>query len=106
MGMFDTVRFRYRMPNGVQGADFQTDDLNCECEFYEISSDGRLLRWQDNGELKDTDFDGMLTLSADDGYHLHFEQGTLRWIEVYSLDDKCWPFDPKRFLAEQIYRER
>ena len=40
MGMFDTVRFRYRMPDGVTGTDFQTDDLDCECEFYEISAEG------------------------------------------------------------------
>ncbi|HBQ3453982.1 TPA: hypothetical protein RST33_004338 [Klebsiella pneumoniae] len=37
-------------------------------------------------------FDGMLTLSAGDGYHLHFEQGTLKWIEVYSRGDKRWPY--------------
>ena len=72
MGMFDTVRFRYRMPDGVTGTDFQTDDLDCKCEFYEISSEGRLLRWQKNGELKDTEYNGMLTLSASDGYHLYF----------------------------------
>lgn len=92
--MFDTVRFRYRMPDGVTGTDFQTDDLGYECEFYEINANGRLLRWQNNGELKDTDFDGMLTLSASDGYYLYFEQGTLAWIEVYSQGDKCWPFEP------------
>lgn len=49
--------FRYRMPDGVTGTDFQTKDLDRECEFYEISSDRRLLRWQENGELKDTLFE-------------------------------------------------
>jgi hypothetical protein len=101
MGMFDTVRFRYRMPDGVTGADFQTKDLECECEFYEISPEGRLLRWQKNGELKDTEYDGMLTLSASDGYHLYFEQGALAWIEVYSQGDKRWPFEPASFMADQ-----
>jgi len=101
MGLFDTVRFRYRMPDGVTGADFQTDDLACECEFYEISPEGRLLRWQKNGELKDTEYNGMLTLCASDGYHLYFEQGTLAWIEVYSQGDKRWPFEPARFMAGQ-----
>lgn len=100
MGMFDTVRFRYRMPDGVTGTDFQTDDLDCECEFYEISPEGRLLRWQKNGELKDTEYNGMLTLSASDGYHLYFEQGTLAWIEVYSQGDRRWPFEPDRFMPD------
>ena len=53
MGMFDTVRFRYRMPDGVTGTDFQTDDLDCECEFYEISAEGRLLRWMGDGTRTD-----------------------------------------------------
>ncbi|EAB1660097.1 hypothetical protein HBZ99_005183 [Salmonella enterica subsp. enterica] len=89
------------MPDGVTGTDFQTKDLDRECEFYEISSDRRLLRWQDNGELKDTLFDGMLTVTANGGYHLHFMQGKLQWIEVYSQGDKRWPFDPERYLADQ-----
>ena len=100
MGMFDTVRFRYRMPDGVTGTDFQTDDLDCECEFYEISAEGRLLRWMGDGTRTDTCFDGMLTLSAGDGYHLYFEHGTLAWIEVYSQGDRRWPFEPGRFMTD------
>ena len=100
MGMFDTVRFRYRMPDGVTGTDFQTDDLDCECEFYEISAEGRLLRWMGDGTRTDTCFDGMLTLSADVGYHLYFEHGTLAWIEVYSQGDRRWPFEPGRFMTD------
>ncbi|MGG5964031.1 hypothetical protein ACQSED_20630 [Salmonella enterica] len=34
-------------------------------------------------------------------YHLHFMQGKLQWIEVYSQGDKRWPFDPERYLADQ-----
>lgn len=100
MGMFDTVRFPYRMPDGVTGTDFQTKDLESEGESYAISPAGRLLRRQKDGGLKDTGFDGMLTLSAGDGYYLYFEQGTLAWIEVYSQGDKRWPFDPARFTAD------
>ena len=70
MGMFDTVRFRYRTPDGVTGT------------------------------RTDTCFDGMLTLSADDGYHLYFEHGTLAWIEVYSQGDRRWPFEPGRFMPD------
>lgn len=40
MGMFDTVKFRYRMPNGKVESDYQTKDLECLCDFYEISSGG------------------------------------------------------------------
>jgi len=101
MGMFDTVTFRYRMPDGVTGTDFQTKDLESEGEFYEISPAGRLLRWQNKGGLKDTEFDGVLTLSAGDGYHLYFERGTLAWIEVYSQGEKRWPFEPARYMTEQ-----
>ncbi|EPZ8357854.1 hypothetical protein ACXWYY_003395 [Enterobacter hormaechei] len=100
MGMFDTVTFRYRLPDGVTGTDFQTDDLACECEFYEISTEGRLLRWMEDGTRTDTCFDGVLTLSAGNGYHLCFEQGTVKWIVVYSKGDKRWPFEPERCLPE------
>lgn len=57
------------MPDGVTGTDFQTKDLDRECEFYKISSDRRLLRWQENGELKDTLFDG-LDLNCDRKWRL------------------------------------
>ncbi|QBC03362.1 hypothetical protein EWI30_15275 [Enterobacter cloacae] len=49
MGMFDMVTFRYRMPDGKTGSEYQTKDLDCECAFYEISADGRLLRWARRG---------------------------------------------------------
>ncbi|MBN3263027.1 hypothetical protein [Pectobacterium brasiliense] len=101
MGMFDTVRFRYRMPDGKTGTDFQTKDLDCTGDFYESTAEGRLLCWLDQSERKDIGFDGMLTLSAGEGYHLHFTQGTLQWIEVYSQGDKRWPFEPDRFMPEQ-----
>ncbi|MDX6917782.1 hypothetical protein R9X49_22050 [Pectobacterium carotovorum] len=101
MGMFDTVRFRYRMPDGKMGTDFQTKNLDCTGDFYEITPEGRLLCWLDQSERKDIDFDGMLTLSAGEGYYLHFTQGTLQWIEVYSQGDQRWPFEPARFMSEQ-----
>lgn len=78
MGMFDRVTFLYRLPDRVTGTEFQTKDLDCQCESYEISAEGRLLRWMGDGTRTDTSFNGMLTLSADDGYHLYFEQGTVK----------------------------
>lgn len=100
MGMFDTVTFRYRLPDGITGTEFQTKDLVCQCEFYGISAEGRLLRWMEDGTRTDTCFDGMLTLSADDGYHLYFESGTVKWIEIYSLGNTRFPFDPANALPE------
>lgn len=100
MGMFDTVKFRYQMPNGKTEHDYQTKDLDCRCDFYEISSGGRLMRQHENCEWVDTGFDGVLTMTASDGYHLHFVQGKLSWIEVYSLGDKRWSFEPERYLAD------
>ena len=44
--MFDTVTFRCRMPDGETGPDYQTKELDCECAGYQISADGRLLKWQ------------------------------------------------------------
>ncbi|WP_158781315.1 hypothetical protein [Pantoea sp. BAV 3049] len=102
MGMFDTVTFRYRMPDGGTESEYQTKDLSCECEFYEVSAEGRLLKWQsDVGGNADTNSHGSFTMTASDGCHLCFEQGTLKWIEVYSQGDKRWPFDPARFMADQ-----
>lgn len=101
MDMFDTVTFRYLLPDGMTGTEFQTKDLDCEREFYEISSEGRLLRWMDDGTRIDICFDGMMTLSDSDGYHLYFEHGTVKWIEVYSLGDNRWPFDPARVITDQ-----
>ncbi|EBL6729321.1 hypothetical protein K5A76_004099 [Salmonella enterica subsp. enterica serovar Bredeney] len=44
MGMFDEVRFSYRMPDGYDGEDFQTKDQECDGSFYEIDDMGRLLK--------------------------------------------------------------
>ncbi|PQK69529.1 hypothetical protein CG428_21575 [Pantoea ananatis] len=103
MGMFDTVTFRYRMPDGETGPDYQTIELECECASYQISADGRLLKWQtDAGGFADTGFDGSFTLTGRAGYRLYFERGTLAWIEVYSQDDRRWPFEPTRYMTEQV----
>lgn len=100
--MFDTVTFRYRMPDGETGPDYQTIELDGECASYQISADGRLLKWQtDVGGFADTGFDGGFTLTGRAGYRLYFEQGTLAWIEVYSQDDRRWPFEAARYMTEQ-----
>ena len=101
MGMFDTVTFRYRMPDGETESEYQTKDLDCECAFYEISAEGRLLRWPDDAdELNETGFDGCITVCARQCYHLYFNQGQLEWIEGSSGGDR-WPFEPGRFMPDQ-----
>ncbi|WP_416211371.1 hypothetical protein [Kosakonia sacchari] len=102
MGMSDTVTFHYRMPDGETGPEYQTKDLDCECAFNEISSEGRLMRWPDDAdEPAETGFDGCITVCARQCYHLYFEQGTLTWIEVCPQGDRRWPFEPARFMADQ-----
>lgn len=102
MGMFDTVTFRYRMPDGETESEYQTKDLDCECAFYEISAEGRLLRCPDDAdELAETGFDGFITVCARRCYHLYFTRGQLEWIEVCSQGDKRWPFDPASVMAYQ-----
>ncbi|WP_323612624.1 hypothetical protein [Pectobacterium versatile] len=102
MGMFDTVTFRYRMPDGETAVEYQTKDLDCEGAFYEISAEGRLLRWLDADELTETGFDGSITVCAQKCYHLYFTRGQLDWIEICYQGDKRWPFDPARLLTGEI----
>nr|WP_199635067.1 hypothetical protein [Serratia sp. PAMC26656]MBJ7889455.1 hypothetical protein [Serratia sp. PAMC26656] len=64
MGMFDTVNFRYRMPDGETESEYQTKDLDCECAFYELSAEGCLLRWPDDAdELTETNVHFRLPMS-------------------------------------------
>lgn len=64
--MFDTVKFRYRMPDGETGPDYQTIELDGECASYQISADGRLLKWQtDVGGFADCIFRPKPTIDSD-----------------------------------------
>lgn len=90
------------MPDGETDPDYQTKELDCECAGYQISADGRLLKRQTGvGGFADTQFDGSFTVTGKAGYRLYFEQGTLAPIEVYSQDDRRWPFEPARYMTEQ-----
>ena len=43
MGLFDTVRCRYRLPDSrLQDAEFQTKDLDCLLLTYTVTEEGRL----------------------------------------------------------------
>lgn len=98
MGMFDTVTFHYRMPDGETESEYQTKDLDCECAFYEISAEGRLLRWPENAdELAETGFNWCITVCARQCYHLYLPMDS---CEVCSQDNKRYPFEPANALPE------
>lgn len=98
MGMFDEVRFRYRMPNGRDGCYFQTKDLECELDEYEVTPWGRLVRLVTGDEterpLGDLNHHGWLTIrDSFDYYRLDFVDGSLRAIQV--IGEEGWLlFDP------------
>jgi hypothetical protein len=52
MGLFDTITCKYPLPlPQFQGADFQTKDLECQMDCYEIREDGTL--WMQKYEIED-----------------------------------------------------
>lgn len=102
MGMFDEVSFSYRMPNGRDGCNFQTKDLECTLDDYEVSPSGRLIRvsTDDEGErpLGDLNYSGWLDMrDSVDHYRLDFVNGSLRAIQV--IGEEGWLlFDPANCL--------
>ena len=43
MGMYDYLQSEVPMPDGWEHPEFQTKDLNCELDRYQIAADGRLM---------------------------------------------------------------
>ena len=69
MGMFDDIKFRYRMPDGYDGNDYQSKDLDCSMDQYEVTPDGKLVRIYSSGypdnvplPLRDVRHDGLLNI--------------------------------------------
>jgi hypothetical protein len=98
MGMFDTVRFPYRMPDGHQSVStYQTKDLDCIGDSYCITADGRLVR---EGPGEAPELEGMLNIYDLDlqghrhEYDLAFLNGLLVLIHCRQTDSKLL-FDPK-----------
>ena len=109
MGMFDTLRFNYRMPNGYQGAEYQTSDLDCRLDQYEVTTAGRLTRksMEPDEEFArehpdyyeapvDTHFSGRIYISAYAGspakrecFELHFVAGNLQAIRDANTDKEA-----------------
>lgn len=98
MEMYDEVIFSYRLPNGREGGHFQTTDLECTQDRYEVTTSGRLVRvrTQDVCErpVGDLSYTGWLDIrDAVEEYRLEFTNGSLRAIQI--MDEDEWVlFDP------------
>lgn len=87
--MFDSIRCRHPLPDGLTAEDFQSKSLHNTLSVYEIGADGRLreLAIGSYGEplpepSHDTGFHGVLRLYTDDGnglreYEAKFTDGLL-----------------------------
>ncbi len=110
MGMFDTVRCEYPLPEPEHNAlDFQTKSLDSYLDDYTITRDGRLLRHAHDGLLEDPTsarrpamacpFHGDLTMYARTtalawiGYLVRFTYGRLDWIRPVELDADDYPIE-------------
>ncbi len=97
MGVFDDVRFDYRMPDGYETFGYQTKDVGCTGDTYQVSAQGRLLRtsssgWPDGDRpLVDLCFHGVLNIYDSDNirgtgwheYDLTFVGGNLVEIRCH-----------------------
>jgi hypothetical protein len=97
MGMFDDIRFEYRMPDGFEGYNFQSKTLDCAGDPYEVNAAGRLIRLSSCGGMDgvelpvgDLNYSGELRIYTSSGlfdnetwhdYILTFVDGTLTVIK-------------------------
>lgn len=95
--LFDYIRFDYRMPDGFDGYEFQSRDLECACDPYEVNAAGRLMRLSSGGgpdgtelPVGDLNYSGELNIYTNVGfgakrtwhdYNLTFVDGTLTVIK-------------------------
>ena len=109
MGMFDSVTFKYQMPDGFEGCDFQTKDLASETDEYEVTAAGRLIRTFAgyHNQIGDIEYDGRVTLTSTSnshrvhGYTLVFKAGDLVLIECHQTNSTL-PFE--KHLAHRAER--
>jgi len=79
MGMFDTIRVvDYPLPDDIVRKDYQTKDLECYLENYEIRSDGCL--WH---ELYDTE-----------DHSDPAAEGVMRFAGIFTRVNTRWVRDP------------
>ena len=104
MGMFDTINIKFRLPDRFESNDFQTKDLGCDLNNYEInSSDLKLIPSKPNLNLmfynKHFLQDGCFEVEMHDyvldyeygkekyneySYILYFNKGVLKYIKLNS----------------------
>lgn len=91
MGMFDSVRCEYPLPDpSRQGIEFQTKSLLLMMDHYTITSDGRLVQdiWRDGRHVPDREwlFHGDVVMHGTVGpkegveYLVRFTHGRVEWI--------------------------
>jgi hypothetical protein len=94
MGMFDDILCKRPMPDGFAGPRYQTKDLDCDLDQYEITDAGRLVLVNKLGEpgvYRETNFHGWLNFYdySRDGwwrsYKAKFTDGQLQHIEVVAI---------------------
>ena len=88
MGMFDDIRCQYPLPlAGASERLFQTKDLYCDLDYYEIREDGTLWREEYDTRIEETD-------AAPLGYWIHHENKRFVQdkftgeLEIHDCDDQ------------------
>jgi hypothetical protein len=82
MGMFDYLKCSYPLPGNPPafvnpGHEFQTKDLECSLDHYEITTDGRLLHEQyDTEDQSDPNAEGFMRLAG------MMTRVNKRWVEL------------------------
>jgi len=115
MGMFDDVDFEHRMPDGFLAlGGYQSKDLDCAGDCYEITADGRLVATSRSGyqsenpkPLGDVHYDGVLNIYGSEWpslkpheYDLSFVAGELRVIRCSQTGVEV-VFEPKALATMQ-----
>jgi len=94
MGLFDTIKCEYPLPEGLhQNLEFQSKDLECLLDHYTITRDGRLVRHARQGGCgleRDVEWpyhgDIRIYISDPDDTHqlieyvVRFTHGRVEWI--------------------------
>lgn len=107
MGMYDDVDIKLRMPDGYESDGYQSKDLDCMLDQYEVNGAGRLIRTYVGGILDedfkrpagDVNFNGILNIYTSfftrqrHEYDLEFVDGTLKVIHCHQTKTQML-FDP------------
>lgn len=91
MGMFDTIRCEYPLPDACTATEFQTKSLDCILETYCLTASGRLL----DAHNRDTSMHGVLRMYTSDSaghwweYEAKFTDGQLQHLLPRSDAEYC-----------------